>query len=81
MYAFVGCERIKEIHIPESVTIIGQNAFEDCVNLEKVYLPDNLERIDETIFNNCEKAEIYVTKDRKTENLLKSKYMRNYKYK
>lgn len=81
MRAFTGCENLKEINIPNSVKSIRQEAFEYCINLEKVYLPDNLEYIDEIAFNNCEKAEIYITKDSQTEELFKSKYMRNYKYK
>lgn len=81
MLAFYGCENLRGIRIPESVNSIGQNAFEDCINLEKVYLPDNLVNIYETTFDNCEKAEIYITKDSKTEELFNGKYTRNYKYK
>ena len=32
-YAFRGCRRIKNIVIPDSVSIIGRDAFEDCDNL------------------------------------------------
>jgi len=45
-YAFYGCGSIKEITLPESITEIGQDAFENLINLTTVYAPRNMELID-----------------------------------
>lgn len=38
-YAFAGCESLKTICIPQSVTAIGNFAFKGCMSLEILYLP------------------------------------------
>lgn len=35
---FQGCKSLKEIEIPESVTVIGYEAFSDCTSLKDVYI-------------------------------------------
>lgn len=39
--------------VPESVTLIGENAFAYCFNLKNVILPDNLKTIGECAFEEC----------------------------
>jgi hypothetical protein len=39
--------------IPNSVTCIGNNAFEGCTNLTSVTIPDNVTSIGERAFQNC----------------------------
>lgn len=41
-YAFVGCDKMVEVIIPEGVVRIGKGAFEDCSALRTVTLPDSL---------------------------------------
>ena len=52
--AFLACETMESITIPEGVTSIGDRAFQDCVNLHTVKLPNGVEYIGELTFMNCE---------------------------
>lgn len=54
-YAFAGHPTIKSIQIPETVTVIGEGAFEDCVELEKVNLPNKITVINSYTFSGCKK--------------------------
>ena len=51
---FSGCDRLKSIVIPDSVTNIGISAFSECKNLESVTLSKELEKIGENAFYNCD---------------------------
>ncbi len=44
---------LQHIVIPESVTIIGDRAFDSCVALQSVKLPELLEKLPNDIFKNC----------------------------
>lgn len=44
---------LTSIIIPESVTVIGTNAFLNCKNLESVVLSDNLKTIEKSAFRYC----------------------------
>ena len=44
-YAFAECPSLKEINIPNSVTVIGEGAFLGCNSLESIILPENLKSI------------------------------------
>ncbi len=44
---------LKEVYIPEGVTVIDQNAFAVCVNLKKVIIPSSVKRLDDYCFSNC----------------------------
>ncbi len=52
-YAFAGNKQVKSIQIPETVTAIGEGAFEACVELESVNLPSNITMIRSYTFNGC----------------------------
>ena len=54
-YAFAGHPTIKSVYIPETVTIIGEGAFQNCVELERVYLPSKITMINSYTFSGCEK--------------------------
>ena len=47
---FAGCEKLKEIHIPETVTEIGSYAFYNCRSLEEMQIPANITVIAEYAF-------------------------------
>ena len=38
---FYGCENLSSIHLPSTITTIGNYAFEDCEKLETIYLGDS----------------------------------------
>lgn len=42
---FNGCENLRNITIPESVTIIGDHTFSYCRKLTKLYIPKNVDYI------------------------------------
>ena len=44
---------VKEIDIPDSVTMIGHSTFKYCYNLERVTLSNNIETIGKEMFNQC----------------------------
>lgn len=46
-----------EYTIPNSVQVIGENAFWECVNLTHVNIPENVTKIDERAFAECENLE------------------------
>ena len=46
---------MKSIRIPETVSAIGEGAFEDCINLESVSLPSKITIIQSYTFKGCEK--------------------------
>lgn len=50
---FQGCKSLKEIEIPESVTVIGYEAFCGCSNLEKIRIPDSVKKIGSAAFQSC----------------------------
>ncbi|MBQ4155973.1 MAG: leucine-rich repeat domain-containing protein, partial [Clostridia bacterium] len=51
-YAFNCCD-IKNVTIPDSVTIIDEGAFEDCYNLKSVTVPDSVTSIGYYAFGWC----------------------------
>lgn len=52
-YAFVSCNTIEELVIPEGVTSIEDEAFGGCSSLRKVPLPQSLEKIGFHAFSRC----------------------------
>lgn len=52
-YAFIGCNNLTSVIIPDSVVSIGKGAFKDCFNLKEAVLPKNLKRIYIETFLGC----------------------------
>ena len=52
-YTFKNCVNLKEITLPESLTIIAYDAFFGCSSLTKVVIPDNVFEIGKTAFLGC----------------------------
>lgn len=50
--AFMGCEKLREINIPDSVKLIGLEAFSGCTNLSSVFAK-GVETIEDNAFCNC----------------------------
>ena len=53
--AFWGCEDLKEVVLPETISHIGSYAFRDCYNMERLNLPSTISSIGESAFQNCRK--------------------------
>lgn len=53
--AFSGCENMKEIHLPNTLTKIEMNTFKGCKNLEKIDIPNQLIEIQDYAFAECKK--------------------------
>ena len=50
-------DTVKTIYIPDSVTVIGGNAFSKYSALERVIIPDSVTKIDANAFAECPKLE------------------------
>ena len=59
-WAFSGCNRIKSINIPSSVTRIGNGAFSGCSSLTDIVIPLSVRTIGSYAFRNCSSLE-YLT--------------------
>ncbi len=51
--AFLGCQNLTSIVIPDSVTNIGYHAFGDCSNLTTIEIPRSVTSIGYHAFGNC----------------------------
>lgn len=51
--AFMGCENLPSINIPNSVTNIGRAAFAACASLASVNIPNSVTSIGEIAFSSC----------------------------
>ena len=52
-YAFVVCESLTSITIPDSVTSIGYRAFRNCSSLTSITIPDSVTSIGKSAFYGC----------------------------
>ena len=51
--AFIGCDKLETINIPDAVTVIGANAFDGCTSLKNIHFPYLLQKIEEEAFIGC----------------------------
>ena len=61
-YTFKNCVNLKEITLPESLTIIEYGAFFGCSSLTKVVIPDNVNEIQKTAFEGCKELATVICK-------------------
>ena len=52
-FAFVGCDELRSVTVPETVTVFGAGVFEFCTALESVNIPDSLTVMGQLVFKNC----------------------------
>ena len=51
--AFIGCESLTQVKIPDSVTSIGERAFCRCVGLTSMTIPNGVTNIGDQAFSGC----------------------------
>ncbi len=52
-HAFLDCQNVTSITIPNSVTSIGHSAFFDCISITSLTIPEGVPSIEENTFTNC----------------------------
>ena len=57
---FIGREEITGVKIPDSVTVIGEEAFQDCINLTAVHGGTYVKKIQDRAFANTKVQEITI---------------------
>ncbi len=61
--AFMNCQGIREIDLPESVEYIENFAFQDCENLETILMPKHLLRLGAGAFAGCKNLKSIIVPD------------------
>ncbi len=56
-YAFINCDLLTSLVLPDTVKVIGEGAFYGCVNLEDITLPNSIKAVGFDAFNSCDKLE------------------------
>ena len=51
--AFLGCEELTSVSLPNSIVDIEERAFSDCISLTSVILSDSLNNIGKSAFSGC----------------------------
>lgn len=52
-YTFYNSTALKSITLPETLTTIGEGAFEECVSLDSITIPADVTEIKDYAFSNC----------------------------
>ena len=52
-YAFLDCNSLTSVNIPEGVTTIGYAAFNECKGLTTLTIPESVTKIDQYAFSGC----------------------------
>lgn len=63
-FAFVGCNELTKISIPDSVREIESGAFEECFQLNSITIPNNVTRIGAYAFSLCRSLTGIILPDR-----------------
>lgn len=61
--AFMGCNKLGLVILPNSITIIGNSAFAGCIHLKSIEIPNIVTSIDNFAFAMCERLETILLPD------------------
>lgn len=53
-YAFLGCENLRKIELPETLKSLGEGSFRECSSLESMTIPSGVTRLPKFLFYWCE---------------------------
>jgi len=53
LFAFLDCDKLTEINLPDSITYIGDHAFKGCTGITEITIPGSVEIIEDYAFMNC----------------------------
>lgn len=56
--AYFGCQSLKHISLPNTITNFGIQCFQDCILLTSLVLPSNMSRIQNMVFYGCKALEL-----------------------
>ena len=51
--AFLGCQSLQHVELPQSIEVIGPSAFRDCRNLKSIVVPPRVKKIHPNTFLRC----------------------------
>ena len=61
---YIGDQLVKDLEIPESVTVVKAETFKDCESLESVRIPDFVHTIEQNAFANCPNLKtVYISRE------------------
>ena len=55
--AFMHCDNLEEVELPDGILIIGRHAFYGCTSLTGISIPSTVKEIGEHAFNSCVELE------------------------
>ena len=58
LFSFEGCSKLREIQLPENVSIISAKAFAGCTSLKSLIIPAAVKMIGSNAFEGCNKLEL-----------------------
>ena len=61
-YKLANYTNLKSVILPDSLTTIGEGAFEECISLDSMTIPTNVTRIKDYAFSNCTALKHIVSK-------------------
>ena len=59
-FAFLKCEAVTSVVIPDGIQFIDKSAFEGCTSLESIDIPNTVKKIDRLAFAYCSKLSSFL---------------------
>lgn len=64
---------IESIQLPNTLTVIGNGAFNNCKKLKSIFIPDSVQSLGANAFKGCDDIKIYITPSSKRGSKLRFK--------
>ena len=66
MFSLSGYEKMENVEIPDTMSVISYAMFEKCSNLTKIQLPNSITKIEDSAFYECKKLKKIIIPTRVT---------------